>query len=238
VGVNLGKYSNVSPWQLLQKRMTWNQLGPLKNQRILDFGSGNGMTADYLAEHNKVIAVEPSGEMLENAYKDFAYEQLIGSVKQLEALESESFDVILCHNVLEYVEDRSTVINEFCRLLKPDGVISILKHNRLGRVMQMVVLLNNFEHSQDLLDGKSGNAEQYGTINYYENHQLMEWCPKLSIEKIYGLRTFWGVQQNQEIQEGMEWQEQMLEMEERVSNMDEFQNIAFFHHVFLRKNDV
>ncbi|HIU75984.1 MAG TPA: methyltransferase domain-containing protein [Candidatus Pelethocola excrementipullorum] len=238
MGVNPEKYNDVTPWQMLQKRMTWNQLGPLKNQRILDFGSGNGMTADYYAEHNWVIAVEPSHEMLENAFRDFDYKQLIGSVEKLQSLESESFDVVLCHNVLEYVEDRSRIMNEFCRLLKPDGVISILKHNRLGRVMQMVILLNNFEHAQALLDGESGKAEQYGMIDYYENGQLITWCPQLTIEKVYGLRTFWGLQQNQQIQEGMEWQEKMLEMEERASTMEDFKNVAFFHHVFLRKKRV
>lgn len=233
--LGLNKYNDVSPWKMLQKRMTWNQLGPLRNKRILDFGSGNGITADYFAEYNEVIAVEPSAEMLQDAFKYFYYEQRIGSVEQLQSFQSGSFDVILCHNVLEYVDDRSEILNEFYRLLKPEGIISILKHNRPGRIMQMVVLLNNFEHADQLLDGENGTAEQFGMINYYEDYQLTEWCPHLAIEKTYGLRTFWGLQQNQEIQKGQEWQQQMLEIEEKVSEMDEFKNIAFFHHVFLRK---
>jgi len=34
-------------------------------------------------------------------------------------------------------------MKEFVRILKKTGYISISKHNRAGRVMQMVVLLNN-----------------------------------------------------------------------------------------------
>jgi SAM-dependent methyltransferase len=66
--------------------------------------------------------------------------------------------VILCHNVFEYANEREEIINEFSRILKKKGYLSILKHNRAGRVMQMVVLLNNFEHANELLEGKIPNS--------------------------------------------------------------------------------
>ena len=74
--------------------------------------------------------------------------------------------MILCHNVLEYVAERKEIIKEFSRLLKKNGYLSILKHNKHGRVMQMVMLLNNFEHANELLAGENGYAQQFGTINY------------------------------------------------------------------------
>lgn len=49
------------------------------------------------------------------------------------------------------------------------------------------------------------------------------------------MRTFWDMQQNQEIHKDIEWQENMLEMELRVSDLDEYKNIAFFHHLILKK---
>ena len=61
--------------------------------------------------------------------------------------------MIICHNVLEYAQDREDIVRQFARVLKTDGKISIVKHNRAGRVMQMVVLLNDFEHAHSLLDG-------------------------------------------------------------------------------------
>jgi ubiquinone/menaquinone biosynthesis C-methylase UbiE len=45
-----------------------------------------------------------------------------GDVKELRNFADESFDVILCHNVLEYATERE----------------EILKHNKPGRVMQML----------------------------------------------------------------------------------------------------
>lgn len=61
--------------------------------------------------------------------------------------DDETFDMIICHNVLEYAKDREDIVKEFTRILKKNGKISIVKHNRAGRVMQMVVLLNDFEHA-------------------------------------------------------------------------------------------
>ena len=51
-------------WEKLLKRMVLEQLGSVQGIKILDFGSGIGVTAGYFAEDNEVIAVEPSEEML------------------------------------------------------------------------------------------------------------------------------------------------------------------------------
>ena len=107
--------------------------------------------------------------------------------------------MIICHNVLEYAEDRADIVKEFSRILKPNGKLSIVKHNRAGRVMQMVVLLNDFEHAHSLLDGNDGMASKYGAIRYYEDADIEKWCPELAITKVLGMRTFWDMQQNQEI---------------------------------------
>ncbi|WP_294353717.1 methyltransferase domain-containing protein [uncultured Clostridium sp.] len=153
----------------------------------------------------------------------------------LKKFEKDSFDVILCHNVFEYADEREEIIKEFERILKKGGLISILKHNRPGRVMQMVVLLNNFEHADELLKGKRGVASKFGSINYYNDDDLLKWSSKLEIEKVLGMRTFWDLQQNQDVHKDREWQEKMISIEEKVSNIEEFKNIAFFHHIFLRK---
>jgi len=191
---------NIAPWELLQKKMTWKQLKHINDKRVLDFGSGNGMTANHFAIDNEVIAIEPDENMLQDRFRENNYIQIKGDIKELRNFENESFDVILCHNVFEYANEREEIINEFSRILKKKGCLSVLKHNRPGRVMQMVVLMNNFEHANELLEGKNGHAQKFGMINYYENKELLEWSDKFELERILGIRTFWDLQQNQEIQ--------------------------------------
>lgn len=226
---------DIAPWELLQKKMTWEQLKHIHNKRVLDFGSGNGMTANHFSIDNEVIAIEPDENMLQDRFRENNYIQIKGDIKELKNFENESFDVILCHNVFEYANEREEIIKEFSRILKKKGYLSVLKHNRVGRVMQMVVLLNNFEHANELLEGKNGHAQKFGMINYYENKELLEWSDKFELERILGMRTFWDLQQNQEIQKDEAWQEQMLEMELKVSELEDYKAIAFFHHVILRK---
>lgn len=231
-----GDFMKISVWERLQKEMTWAQIGAVKGKRILDFGSGNGMTANHYAENNEVIAVEPDEEVIKERFDENKYIQLCGSIDKLQEFEDNYFDVILCHNVLEYADGREDIVREFARIIKGDGFVSVLKHNLHGRVMQMVVLLNNFEHANELLDGRSGNAEKYGVINYYDDEDILKWSDKFVIEKVFGQRVFWDLQQNQEIQSEPEWQDKILKIEQRVSEIDEYRDIAFFHHVILRKN--
>jgi SAM-dependent methyltransferase len=228
------KYS-ITPWELLQKKMTWEQLKFIHNKRVLDFGSGNGITANHFAIDNEVIAIEPDEKMLQDRFIENDYIQIKGDIKELKKFEDESFDVILCHNVFEYAEEREEIIKEFSRILKNNGYLSILKHNKAGRVMQMVVLLNNFEHANELLEGKNGQAQQFGTINYYQDTEILKWSDKFKIERTLGMRTFWDLQQSQDIQNDKIWQEQMLQMELKVSELEEYKAIASFHHVILRK---
>ena len=222
-------------WDKLAKVIIWKQIGELKGKTILDFGSGTGITPNHYATDNNVIAVEPSEEMLTKQVNTNGYRQIIGSTDELKKIPSECFDYIFCHNVLDYVDDREEIVREFYRLLKPNGKLSIVKHNRNGRVMQMVVLLNNFDEANDLLDGRNSTAQQFGTINYYEDGDITKWCNSFVLQESYGLRTFWDLQQNQEIQKDDDWQKKMIDIEMRVSKNPDFQKIAFFHHLIFEK---
>ena len=72
------------------------------------------------------------------------------------------------------------------------------------------------------LDGNDGN----GCDVSWRNHIIMRirilkngvLTPK--IRKTLGMRTFWDLQQNQEIHKDADWQEKMVEIELRVSDMD------------------
>ena len=234
---SMHKLTELPAWERLFKRIVWAQIGDLKGLSILDFGSGEGVTADHYAADNALIAVEPSREMLANAWKDHAYTQIIGDVSALSAFDDGLFDFIICHNVLEYVDDKQAVVCELARVLKPGGRISIVKHNRAGRVMQMAVLLDDIEKANALLDGKNSTASKFGEIRYYHDSDIAAWCGSLKLADSYGIRTFWDLQQNQEKHDREDWQKSMAQLEMRVSQMDEYRQIAFFHHlVFIKES--
>lgn len=128
--ITMRSITELPAWERLFKRIIWERIGEIKDKNILDFGSGEGVTADHFAENNNVIAVEPWEAMLENAWRDHAYRQIIGDVSALKEFPDNTFDVIICHNVLEYIDDKAAVLNELSRVLKQAGFISLAKHNR------------------------------------------------------------------------------------------------------------
>ena len=62
--------TDLPAWERLFKKIVWKQLGDISGKCIMDFGSGEGITADHLAKANKVTAIEPWDEMLKDAWKD------------------------------------------------------------------------------------------------------------------------------------------------------------------------
>lgn len=189
----------------------------------------------FFTEKNDVTAIEPSEEMPGNAWMDFPYEQIIGDAASLADFQSNSFDSILCRNVLEYIDDKASVVKELERVLKKGGTLSVVKHNRAGRVMQMAVLLNDFDKANALLDGQNSTASKFGEIRYYEDSDLSLWGKELKVDNIYGIRTLWELQQSQEDHTREDWQEKMAALESRVAQIPEYRGIAFFHHIVLRR---
>lgn len=223
-------------WERLFKKIVWEQIGDIAGKKILDFGSGEGITANHFAKENDVTAIEPSEEMLLSAWKDYEYTQIIGDVNDLTSFEDETFDFVICHNVLEYIDDKEAVVKALARVLKKEGIISIAKHNRAGRVMQMAVLLDDFEKANAILDGENSTASKFGAIRYYEDEDILAWEPDLTISEVFGIRTFWDLQQNQEKHSDEEWQDKMMQLEMRVAQIPEYRDIAFFHHLLLKRS--
>ena len=222
------------PWGQLYYDILFDQIQDIKGKRVLDFGSGFGLVANHLAKDNEVLAVEPNQEMVAFRAKDHPYHQLVGSLEQLASLENASFDVILCHNVLEYVEDRKVILKEFTRLLKPGGLLSIVKHNEVGRVLQTVVFENNTQKALDLLAGQDLETHSMGLAQAYDLATAVEDLA-LEAQDYQGIRVFYGLQDNRfKSQEG--WRESMLKMELAVCQESPYRDMAFFQHYRLKRS--
>jgi len=223
-----------TPWGRLFYRLVWHNLD-LKDKKILDFGSGFGVTSSHLAKFNDVTAVEPNMEMLEHRICDNRYEQITGSIEKLKEMEDSSFDVILCHNVLEYIENRAELIAEFHRLLKADGILSIVKHNKNGKIMHKAVFENNIDEAMSLLKGENAVSQNFGTINEYEIEDLQDCiAERFILDKVCGIRTFYGIQPNS-FKSEPDWEERLFMLECAVESNAAYANIAFFQHLLYEK---
>lgn len=111
---------------------------------VLDVGGGTGGFAVPLAEaghHVTVIDASPDAlASLARRAADAGVADLVSAVQgdcdQLAALVPPGgVDVVLCHSVLEEVDDPITVLAAIAAALRPGGVASIVVANRRGAVL-------------------------------------------------------------------------------------------------------
>lgn len=222
-----------APWGKLFYNIIWHNL-KFEGKHVLDFGSGFGITADYLATKNDVVAVEPNEDMIAYRFCENTYQQIVGGIEQLRQMQDASFDIILCHNVLEYLDNRDELFVEFKRLLKPEGFLSIVKHNRAGKVMQKAVFEYKVDETLNLLHNGDAISVNFGAVNEYENDELEKFADgAFKIDKVYGVRIFFGLQRN-ELKTEEDWLENMYKLECTAEAIPEFRDIAYFQHVILR----
>ena len=233
-------WNTKQPWFILAYRLYWAQLADiveLSNLTILDFGSGFGATANYLAEpakYNGVIAIEPNADMMEDRDCGNPYLQINGKIEKLKDFADGYFDVIVCHNVLEFAAERADIVREFVRILKPGGILSIIKHNPCGKIIHKAVFDNNIDEALELLNG-GDTANTFGKIYIYDADDLAKWADGLKIEKILGVRIFYALQQNNDLKYEPEWIDKMFEIEMKVCDLEPYKSISFLNHVLLRK---
>ena len=222
------------PWGKIQYEITFAQLVHLKNKKILDFGSGLGLVSQFLGENNEVVAIEPEKEML-FAYPNHTYEKILGSLEQVKKFEAESFDIVLCHNVLEYIEEnnRENYLAELKRVLKQDGKLSIIKHNQVGKIMQAVVFSNDVDQALDLLKGNEFRSVSFNSGTTYTIDELLE-MSKMKLVKYQAIRTFYSLQMN-EVKTKDNWLKKMTEMELAVCDLYPYKDISFLQHIWLVK---
>ncbi|HEY6739490.1 MAG TPA: methyltransferase [Actinopolymorphaceae bacterium] len=111
---------------------------------VLDAGGGTGTIAVPLAEAgHHVTVVDPSPDSLaalERRASDAGVRERIRAVQGdtaglLEIAPPGSADVILCHNVLEYVDDPAAALGTLARMITPAGALSVLVANRAALVL-------------------------------------------------------------------------------------------------------
>jgi SAM-dependent methyltransferase len=117
-------YSGIENLEVMREAVNYNrylsslvtsQLNPA--DRVLDFGAGTGTFAIPLHGSGvSVIAIEPDAN-LRSRLTGFGIDARPG----IEAVASESLDLIYTFNVLEHIEDDAAVAGELARTLKPGG---------------------------------------------------------------------------------------------------------------------
>jgi S-adenosylmethionine-dependent methyltransferase len=205
--------------------------------RALDLGGGTGAIAVRLAQlglHVTLLdASLPMLDLAKRAAREARVTERIalkhGDAAQLANLfPAASFDVILCHNVLEYVDDPCAVLHSAARVLRDSsGIISVLVRNQAGEVLKAAIQDGDLAAAEHNLTAEWGHESLYGgRVRLFASDvlQTMLRAASLAVTAERGVRVISdylppGVHRNDEY-------ERIFELERKLGKRPEFAAVA------------
>ena len=140
--------------------------------RALDLGCGTGAAAVRLARLGiHVTLLDSSAAMLALAERTVVAAGVSdkitvkrGDASQLaDIFQTRSFDIILCHNLLEYVDDPGAVLLGAARALRDSSaILSVLVRNQAGEVLKAVLQTGDLAKAEHNLTAEWGEESLYG----------------------------------------------------------------------------
>ncbi len=237
-----------SPWGRLRTEMIVQQLGrhlPEGALRVLDAGAGNGAMALPMAQAgHAVTATDFSAEMIaigrertREAGLDVAWIQC--ELFDLEAsLERASFDLVLCHFVLPYVEDHQAALQVLARLLRPGGTLSLMVTNPDGRMLKTLLRELKPAEVMDVERQPTFPNQLFGGISYQHRYeQIADAIAQsgLTLVTHYGVRIFMDLIMQNDIKKDPDFYRELLALEMAYCDRDPFRQIAATTHYIVRK---
>jgi len=125
-----------------------------RNGTLLEIGAGSGDTLVYAKNNNyakKVYGIDlcalPNSSQKSNDIEEFLY----GNIEEMDLpFKNDTFDVIVCGDVLEHLVDPHEAIEKIKKLLKPQGVlITSIPNIREWHVLVQIVLYGSFKYSDE-----------------------------------------------------------------------------------------
>jgi 2-polyprenyl-3-methyl-5-hydroxy-6-metoxy-1,4-benzoquinol methylase len=105
-----------------------------KSLKIMDVGCGNGNISRYLGSKNyEVLGIDISEASILKARILNRFDNVSFRCLPAEALIGiQKFDVVVCSEVIEHLDDPKTVVNQLRKLLNPGGLLIVTVPNGFG----------------------------------------------------------------------------------------------------------
>ncbi|WP_035805532.1 methyltransferase domain-containing protein [Kitasatospora mediocidica] len=209
---------------------------------VLDTGGGTGNFAVPVARlGHRVTVVDPSPDALfalERRAAEAGVTDLVravqGDTQTLpELIAPSSVDAVLCHGVLEMVDDPADALANLTGTLHRGGLVSLLAANRNGAVLARA-LAGHFEESRTVLtapDGRWGAGDPMPRRFTADELGELAAAAGLRVESVHGVRVFADLVPGVLVDTEPGAMEALLKLEEAASQQPAFHSVATQLHV-------
>jgi S-adenosylmethionine-dependent methyltransferase len=131
---------------------------------IVDVGGGTGgLAVPFAVLGHNVTVIDPSPDALAAAQRRAAeagarLTAIQGEAASLDSVVGpKSADLVICHNVLEYVDSPADAMTAIAAVLRPSATVSVLAANTVAAVLHRA-LAGRFTEARQLLGGEVAEA--------------------------------------------------------------------------------
>ncbi len=210
-----------------------------KKLSVLDAGCGAGIMTQWALEQGHSVTACDTSLIMTNEVQ-----QRLGSNPHLTVLHStiqelphidddQKYDVIFCHAVLEWVENKTAIIDSLLSLLKPNGIISLMFYNAWAREMAQLVY-GNFDYIDKgyAVKKKVKLTPHYPAFPDKVEKQLND--KGIFVQSRSGIRIFYDIMRHQDRQE--QQLDDIIRHELRISQQYPYWQMGrYIHFIGIKK---
>jgi SAM-dependent methyltransferase len=213
---------------------------------VLDTGGGTGNFAVPVARlGHRVTVVDPSPNALFALERRAAEAEVADRVRGVqgdilglfEVVDRAGYDAVLCHGVLEYVDDPAEGVRNAVDALRPAGALSLLGAGLGGAVLARALAGHFSEARQALTDpaGRWGDGDPVPRRFTADQLTGLVDAAGLQVGAVHGVRVFGDLVPGVLVDTEPGAMEELLKLEAAVAELPAFHSVATQLHVLGEK---
>lgn len=219
---------------------------PVRSLRVIDLGGGTGGLAVRIAElGHQVLVVEPSPDALaslrrravESGVEDHVF-GVQGDASELRThVGDELADMVLCHGVLEVVDDPSQALAATAAVVRGGGFLSVVVSGRLSTVIGRA-LAGDTARARAMLDISLQDWDlRVDGPRRFSREEIIELVTPhgFAIDRVDAVRVFTDLVPSALVDAEPGARQGLLDLERAVAGRPEFSALAGQHHLVARR---
>ena len=251
-GMERWKSDQNTPWKRFVYQLIENNLKqhiPVDSPplTILDAGGGNGLDSLALARMNHHVHIADHSEKMLNEAKANAalagvsgriYTHAIDILGISREFDNNSFDVVLCHNVIQFMDDLEPLLEALYKVIRPGGFLSLITLNQYAQLYHSSYQEEDLDAAyRGITDSLQNNSIFDVDMHAYRADDLIQWfeLQGYTLQKHYGIGCLYAYWMNQDVSDDNPQSEKLKALEIELIDRDPYKQIAQYFQLIVKK---